>query len=49
MEDGAIIRIKPMVVGVIRVEGQWDQEGNPVYALKGGPNLMSVVSVAGSP
>ncbi|HUE03011.1 MAG TPA: hypothetical protein VMR62_25810 [Bryobacteraceae bacterium] len=45
LEDGAVIRIKPMIVGVIRVEGQWDQDGNPVYALRGGPNLMSIVSV----
>jgi len=45
LEDGAVIRIKPMIVGVIRVDGQWDQEGNPVYALRGGPNIMSIVSV----
>jgi hypothetical protein len=45
LEDGAVIRLKPMIVGVIRVEGQWDQEGNPIYAIKGGPNLMSIVSV----
>jgi hypothetical protein len=45
LEDGAVIRIKPMIVGVIRVDGQWDQEGNPVYALRGGPNVMTIVSV----
>jgi hypothetical protein len=45
LEDGAIIRIKPMVVGVIRADGQWDQDGNPIYALRGGPTLMSIVSV----
>ncbi len=45
LEDGAVVRVKPMILGVARVEGQWDQEGNPIYALRGGPNMMTVVSV----
>jgi hypothetical protein len=33
LEDGAILRIKPNVMSVTRVEGHYDQEGNPMYAL----------------
>lgn len=45
LEDGAILRVKPMIVGAIRVEGQWDQDGNPIYALKGGPAVSTIASV----
>lgn len=45
LEDGAILRVKPMVIGAIRIEGQWDQEGNPLYALKGGPAVSTISSV----
>ncbi len=45
LEDGSVLRVKPMVVGAIRIDGQWDPEGNPVYALKGGPNVSMLASV----
>lgn len=45
LEDGAVLRVKPMVVSAIRIDGQWDQEGNPVYALKGGPAVSTIASV----
>ncbi len=45
LEDGAVIRVKPMIVSVARIENQWDQENNPVYAVRGGQNVMTVVSV----
>jgi len=44
LEDGTVLRVKPMIIGAIRIDGQWDQEGNPVYALKGGPPLTMLVS-----
>ena len=34
LEDGSVLRIKPSVVAAIRIEGSWDADGNPVYALK---------------
>jgi len=43
LEDGAIIRVKPTIIGAVRVEGQYDPDGNPFYALKGGPNAMVIV------
>jgi hypothetical protein len=45
LEDGAILRVKPMIVGVVRLDNTWDQDGNPVYALRGGPNVMAIVSI----
>jgi hypothetical protein len=44
LEDGAIIRVKPNVLSAIRVDGQYDQDGNPMYALKGS-QTMTIVSV----
>jgi hypothetical protein len=44
LEDGAIIRVKPNVLSAIRVDDQYDQDGNPMYALKGS-QTMTIVSV----
>ena len=34
LADGAEIRIKTVVLGVLRLEGQYDAEGAPMYQLK---------------
>lgn len=34
LEDGSIIRVKPSVLSAIRIPGQFDQDGNPMYMLK---------------
>lgn len=34
LEDGSILRIKPSILGAVRIPGQYDPEGNPMYALK---------------
>jgi len=34
LEDGSVIRIKALVVSVIRIDGQYDQDGNPLYVVK---------------
>jgi transposase len=44
LEDGAIIRVKQVVSQVMRVEGEYDPEGNPIYAVKSAP-AVSIVSV----
>jgi len=33
LEDGTTLRIKPNVMAVTRIDGQYDNEGNPMYAL----------------
>lgn len=34
LEDGTVLRVKPSVIGAIRMDEMYDAEGNPVYALK---------------
>jgi hypothetical protein len=43
LEDGTVLRIKPNVISAIRVNGQYDQDGNPMYAIKSS-QVMAVVS-----
>ena len=40
LEDGTTLRVKFVVGSIIRVSGQSDPEGNPVYMIKG--NVVSV-------
>lgn len=42
LEDGTIIRIKQSVASVIRVDGQYDPEGNPLYIVKSAPAVAIV-------
>ena len=34
LADGTRIRIKPTVAEAVRVDGQYDNEGNPMYVLR---------------
>ena len=34
LEDGSVLRLKPSVLAAIRVDGQYDPEGNPAYSVK---------------
>lgn len=34
LADGSQIRIKTVILGVLRLEGQYDGDGNPLYQLK---------------
>jgi hypothetical protein len=43
LEDGSVLRIKPTVLSAIRIDGQYDPEGNPMYALRAG-QMLTVVS-----
>ena len=33
LEDGSTLRMKAVVTDIVRVEGQYDPENNPVYLL----------------
>lgn len=39
--DGTVLRIKLVATEVWRIEGEWDQEGNPFYVVKSS-NVLSV-------
>jgi hypothetical protein len=45
LEDGSILRVKPIIGGVVRVPGRFDTDGNPVYVLRGAIT-MAVVETA---
>lgn len=35
LNDGTHIKVKPAVMSAIRLEDQWDSNGNPVYQISG--------------
>jgi hypothetical protein len=45
LEDGTVLRIKASVISAIRIDGQYDPEGNPAYAVK----AAQVVTVTSTP
>jgi hypothetical protein len=38
--DGSVIRVKLTVASAIRVEGRWDQDGNPLYIVRGAQTMV---------
>jgi hypothetical protein len=38
-EDGTVMRVKPNVIAAVRIADRYDQDGNPLYAIKGGGKL----------
>jgi hypothetical protein len=34
LEDGSVLKVKASVLSAIRVDGQYDPEGNPAYSVK---------------
>jgi hypothetical protein len=44
LEDGTVLRIKTSLVSAVRIDGEFDQEGNPSYSLKMQPQV-AVISV----
>lgn len=43
LQDGTILRIKPSVLSAIRIDGEYDPEGNPAYAVKA-QHMVAIVS-----
>jgi hypothetical protein len=40
LEDGSFLRVKPSIMSAIRLLGQFDQEGNPMYVLRAANAMM---------
>lgn len=40
LEDGSVLRLKPSVLSAVRIDGEYDPEGNPMYAVKAGQILL---------
>lgn len=43
LDDGTIVRVKNILLEVWRFVDQYDQQGNPVYMVKGNP-MISVIA-----
>ena len=41
LEDGSVVRIKLVAQEILRVDGMWDTDGNPVYVVRS-TNVTSV-------
>lgn len=41
IDDGTVVRLKPVVTSVVRVDGLFDDKGDPVYMVNS-QNVMSV-------
>jgi hypothetical protein len=39
LEDGSILRIKPVVMSILRIDGQYDAQGDPMYAINAGQTM----------
>jgi hypothetical protein len=40
LEDGSFVRVKPSIMSAVRIPGQFDQEGNPMYMLRAANAMM---------
>lgn len=40
LADGAVLRVKPVVMSVVRIDGRYDPQGNPIYAVTGGQTMV---------
>jgi hypothetical protein len=45
LADGTTVRLKPNVLTVTRIDGKYDQEGNPIYVVNSN-QIMLVQNVA---
>ena len=41
VDDGSVIRLKTIVTDVVRIDGMFDQQGNPIYLVQS-TNVMAV-------
>ena len=47
LEDGTVLNFKVAVASVGLIADKWDNEGNPLYAVKHGPGVSVVVHCPG--
>jgi len=41
LEDGTVLKLKPVATDVVRLVGAYDDEGNPIYVIKS-KNIVSL-------
>ena len=40
LTDGSVIRVKVTVAAAVRIDGRWDQDGNPLYVIRGAQTMV---------
>ncbi len=40
LEDGSVLRVKPVITAIIRLDGRYDPQGNPMYAIQGAHTMV---------
>jgi len=40
LEDGSILKVKPIIANVVRVPDRFDPDGNPIYVIRGGITMV---------
>lgn len=40
LSDGSVLRLKVTLISAVRVDGRYDQEGNPSYVIKASPTMV---------
>jgi len=43
LSDGTVLKLKVVATEVIKIDGEYDKEGNPIYMLKS-TNVVSVIA-----
>jgi hypothetical protein len=43
LDDGTTLRLKPVVMSVTRLDGRYDPQGNPMYAVQAGQAMTADV------
>ena len=46
LEDGSVLKCRYSIAGVERVDGAFDQNGDPVYNLRGGQSVVLIPNLA---
>ena len=44
LEDGTVLRLRIDVIEAIRIDGEWDVDGHPMYQVRNGVNIMVLES-----
>ena len=48
LEDGSVIRFAAPAMSVVRIDGEWDAQGDPVYLIASGASTTVISAGAGT-
>jgi hypothetical protein len=47
LDDGTVVRTKQSLVSCVRIDGQYDDDGRPIYVARGAP-IITIANVPGN-